>query len=150
DITKTFSFDLVDYLIVNKLEATQLYRQIFIMNVTSELSSSELLDALSNALPQLIGIIITLGSDGLVAWFGPEKRVYTLPAFKTTLRDTTGAGDAFTGYFVASLARNQLKNEKNSGLISVDSESSILPTAEQFLDSLKEAIVAAGLAVSKR
>ncbi|CAG8632694.1 23894_t:CDS:10, partial [Cetraspora pellucida] len=146
DITKIFSFDLVDYLIVNQLEATQLYRQIFAISVTIELSSTELLNALSNEFPQLIGIIITLGSDGLVAWFGPEKRVYTLPAFKTTLCDTTGAGDAFTGYFIASLARNQLKNEQN---ISIDVESFILPTAEQFLDSLKEAIVAAGLAVSK-
>ncbi|CAG8485675.1 21174_t:CDS:2 [Cetraspora pellucida] len=54
------------------------------------------------------------------------------------LCDIAGAGDAF--------ARNQLKNEQN---ISVNAETFILPTAEQFLHSLKEAIVAAGLAVSK-
>ncbi|CAG8609328.1 14692_t:CDS:2 [Dentiscutata erythropus] len=149
DITKIFSFDLIDYLIINKLEATQLYQQVFAINVTIELSPTELLDKLSNAFPLLIGIIITLGSDGLVAWFKPEKRVYTLPAFKTTLCDTTGAGDVFTGYFVAGLTRNQPKNEHNSDLISADTKSPILPTAEQFLDSLKEAIVAAGLAVSK-
>ncbi|WRT69602.1 uncharacterized protein IL334_006591 [Kwoniella shivajii] len=55
-----------------------------------------------------IGIICTLGSKGIL-YFDPStsKEIGHLPAGKliTSLKDTTGAGDCFAGYFVAGLMR---------------------------------------------
>ncbi|CAG8597111.1 17600_t:CDS:2 [Acaulospora morrowiae] len=144
NIMEIFSFDLVDYLILNKLEAKQLHEQILKMNNSTGLdrlypTPEEALKTLSIEFPQLVGIIITLGSEGLIAWYRPMNKLYTLTSFKTTVRDSTGAGDAFTGYFVASIARNQQKYMQESEETS----------AQVFLNALKEATVAAGLAVSK-
>ncbi|CAK5276677.1 unnamed protein product [Mycena citricolor] len=49
-------------------------------------------------------IVCTLGGDGLLARLGEEDPVY-VPAAKLlgSNRDTTGAGDCFTGYLVAGL-----------------------------------------------
>lgn len=96
-----------------------------------------LLKFFSKKFPTMTGIIITLGGKGLMAWYEPEKKMFTLPSFKVNVRDTTGAGDTFTGYFVASIVRNQ-RGQK------------IIPKDGQiFLTALKEATVAAGLAISK-
>ncbi|RIA81529.1 Ribokinase-like protein [Glomus cerebriforme] len=141
DIINVFSFNLVDYLIVNKLEADQLYKQISESD-KKDISVQDLLTSISNEFKQLIGIIITLGSEGLYAWYKPEQKMFYLPAFKTEVLDTTGAGDTFIGYFVSGIVRN-LKHERR-----VDSNV-ILPTSETFLNALKEATVAASLAVGQ-
>ncbi|GBC09057.1 hypothetical protein RclHR1_08590008 [Rhizophagus clarus] len=142
NIVNVFSFNLVDYLIVNKLEAIQLYKQISGFSSEEDVSVQDLLTFISNEFKRLIGIIITLGSEGLCALYKPEQKIFNLPAFKTKVLDTTGAGDTFTGYFVASIVRS-LKQGRNNNF------STILPTAENFLNALKEATVAAGLAVSQ-
>ncbi|GET66437.1 ribokinase [Rhizophagus irregularis DAOM 181602=DAOM 197198] len=100
-----------DYLIVNKLEAVQLYKQISGFSSDEDISIQDLLTFISIKFKH-IGIIVTLGSEGLYAWYRPEQKVFNLPAFKTKVLDTTGA-------------------------------------AEDFLDALKEATVASGLAVSQ-
>lgn len=53
-----------------------------------------------------VSIICTLGAQGIL-YFQPGKPVGHLPAAKLLhpLRDTTGAGDCFAGYFVAGLMR---------------------------------------------
>ncbi|CAB4401061.1 unnamed protein product [Rhizophagus irregularis] len=110
NIINVFSFNLVDYLIVNKLEAVQLYKQISGFSSDEDISIQDLLTFISIKFKH-IGIIVTLGSEGLYAWYRPEQKVFNLPAFKTKVLDTTGA--------------------------------------EDFLDALKEATVASGLAVSQ-
>ena len=49
--------------------------------------------------------VVTLGSSGAV-WFDSEREVFQ-PSFKVRAVDTTGAGDTFTGYFLASFARGE-------------------------------------------
>ncbi|CAB4408317.1 unnamed protein product [Rhizophagus irregularis] len=131
-----------DYLIVNKLEAVQLYKQISGFSSDEDISIQDLLSFISIKFKH-IGIIVTLGSEGLYAWYRPEQKVFNLPAFKTKVLDTTGAGDTFTGYFVSSIVRSLKQRRTNNSF------STILPTAEDFLDALKEATVASGLAVSQ-
>ncbi|CAB4408316.1 unnamed protein product [Rhizophagus irregularis] len=142
NIINVFSFNLVDYLIVNKLEAVQLYKQISGFSSDEDISIQDLLSFISIKFKH-IGIIVTLGSEGLYAWYRPEQKVFNLPAFKTKVLDTTGAGDTFTGYFVSSIVRSLKQRRTNNSF------STILPTAEDFLDALKEATVASGLAVSQ-
>ena len=150
NIINLFPFNLVDYLIVNKLEAVQLYKQISRSSSEGDkkdVSAQDLLTFISNEFKQLIGIIITLGSEGLYAWYKPEQKMFNLPAFKTKVLDTTGAGDTFTGYFISSIVQN-LKYGRSVDS-NVFSSSMIVPTEEIFLNALKEATVAAGLAVSQ-
>lgn len=51
-----------------------------------------------------VGIICTLGAKGILC-YEPGKEVGYLPAAKlqNPVKDTTGAGDCFAGYFVAGL-----------------------------------------------
>lgn len=48
-------------------------------------------------------VIITLGSAGVLIY--DRSHAQMIPAFKTNALDTTGAGDAFNGAFVAALAK---------------------------------------------
>lgn len=51
-----------------------------------------------------VGIICTLGAKGIL-YYEPGKEVGYLPAarLQNPVKDTTGAGDCFAGYFVAGL-----------------------------------------------
>ncbi|KAG6902151.1 hypothetical protein C0995_003625 [Termitomyces sp. Mi166 len=111
-----FPWDKVDWLIVNEGEAEDLYRVLSGHGSTTSLEKSpkEVLLLLS-AQPALVttNIICTLGKDGVIAFvpaFHRTKRDHVpsfihLPAavLKGSVRDTTGAGDCFTGYFVQGL-----------------------------------------------
>jgi ribokinase len=138
----------VDYLIVNELEAVQLYKQISKSSSEDDkkdISVRDLLTFISNEFKQLIGIIITLGSGGLYALYKPKQKMFNLPAFKAKVLDTTGAGVTFIGYFISSIVRN-LKHRRS---VDLNVSAMNLPTEEIFLNALKEATVAAGLAVSQ-
>ncbi|MDT8344181.1 MAG: PfkB family carbohydrate kinase [Thermohalobaculum sp.] len=51
--------------------------------------------------PEGVAMLVTLGARG-ARYQGPEERAET-PAFPVTPVDTTGAGDCFTGFFLAGL-----------------------------------------------
>lgn len=79
----------LDFLILNAIEAEQLE------------------SALGIAIDQLdvADIIITLGGDG-ARWINTQQAIdQCFEAIKVTPVDTTGAGDTFTGYVLASLDR---------------------------------------------
>ena len=113
---REFPWYKVDWLIVNEAEAEGLYLS---MSGTEEkppsMSTRELVTLLS-ALPLLKGtnIVCTLGADGVLAFIPAFHRpiapdevpsfIY-LPAARLQgeIRDSTGAGDCFTGYFVQGL-----------------------------------------------
>jgi ribokinase len=66
-----------------------------------------------------ISIVCTLGAAGvLVVQAGHKGQVVYRPAGKllNPLRDTTGAGDCFTGYFVAGLMRLRESGGEADGL----------------------------------
>jgi len=63
---------------------------------------------LTSSLPHC-AVIITLGDHGVLATYflEEERQSIYLPAFKTAVVETTGAGDTFVGYFLAQLARGE-------------------------------------------
>ena len=63
--------------------------------------------------PQAVSIICTLGEHGIICLESPEKsseqpNIMYLEAeyLERPVKDTTGAGDCFAGYFVAGLMEN--------------------------------------------
>ena len=79
--------DHLDFLILNAIEADQLYRATGLA---------------PEALP-VRDVIVTRGGDG-ATWFGPDGPAH-VAALPVTPVDTTGAGDTFTGYVLAGLDR---------------------------------------------
>ncbi|KAF9345347.1 hypothetical protein BGX26_003251, partial [Mortierella sp. AD094] len=143
-----YPMHLVDYLIINEIEAQELYAYLTAtenggsksISSSSHTTTSECFPVLEKAYGQISGIIITLGGDGLVARFrfneeDEKLKELRMGIVKNNIVNTTGAGDTFTGYFVANLARNEVLNTRFS--------------EEQLKDALHEASHAASLAVGK-
>ncbi|KAJ3055394.1 hypothetical protein HK097_010670 [Rhizophlyctis rosea] len=95
-----------DILILNETEAESLLSQITPIRDTA--NSSPAL-ALLESLPNLRILIVTAGAEGAyvaVNSTSAGSSVAKVPALKgVKVVDTTGAGDTFVGYFVASLAK---------------------------------------------
>ncbi|KAF8068616.1 Ribokinase-like protein [Lyophyllum atratum] len=122
DQIKDFPWSKVDWLVVNEGEAEDLYNALCDPEghhthpkSGAPRSHRELLSILS-AQPAFAttNIICTLGKDGVLAFipsFHRPKTAHEAPSFMHfpaatlhgTIRDTTGAGDCFTGYFVQGL-----------------------------------------------
>ena len=49
-------------------------------------------------------IVLTLGKDGSICYDG--SKFIAQPAFRSTVVDTTGAGDTFTGFFIAGISQS--------------------------------------------
>lgn len=85
----------VDWLILNEGEAYQI-------------SGADTPDAAWQALHRRwpnLRVVLTLGAAGSLLF--TEAETLRQPAFRAEAVDTTGAGDTFTGYFLASLARGE-------------------------------------------
>ncbi|KAG0272475.1 hypothetical protein BGZ95_011788 [Linnemannia exigua] len=147
ELPKQYPLHLVDYLLINEIEAQGLYSYLTApksdadsFTSSSHITASESFPVLEKAYEQISGIIITLGGDGLVARFRIKEEDVKMKEFrmgivKGNVVNTTGAGDTFSGYFVANLVRNQEMNKRFS--------------AEQLQAALVEASHAASLAVGK-
>ncbi|KAI8595257.1 Ribokinase [Dissophora ornata] len=147
ELPKEYPMHLVDYLLINEIEAQGLCSYLTASksdadssSSSSHITASESFPVLERAYPDISGIIITLGGDGLVARFRISEEDEKLKEFrmgivKNNVVNTTGAGDTFAGYFVASLVRNQELGKRF--------------TEGQFKAALEEASHAASLAVSK-
>ncbi|KAF9915343.1 hypothetical protein BX616_006366 [Lobosporangium transversale] len=145
-LPKEYPLHLVDYLLINEIEAQGLHSFLTSGNDADSISSSthitpaQCFPVLEKAYEQISGIIITLGSDGLVARFrineeDEKMKEFRMGVIKGDVVNTTGAGDSFTGYFVANLVRNQVQGKRFS--------------EEQLQAALHEASHAASLAVGK-
>lgn len=97
DDPAALSLDLVDYFIVNELEAAQL------VGLPSDTPYEEILDRLTAKYPQA-AIIMTLGENGVL--FSQNGTRLSHPVFRVEAVDTTAAGDTFCGYFLAAVCRN--------------------------------------------
>ena len=114
---REFPWHKVDWLVVNETEAEGLYLSIMGMEGTPSpsVSTREVLILLSaQPLFKETKIVCTLGADGVLAFIPTFYHLTTsheapsliyLPAAKLRgeIRDSTGAGDCFTGYFVQGL-----------------------------------------------
>ena len=89
DAVTTYPLDKIEMFIVNELEGKAL---------TGESEPNAILEAMQDRYPQA-RTILTLGEKGAV-YFDGEARIEQA-AFKVDAVDATGAGDTFTGYFMA-------------------------------------------------
>lgn len=89
------NFDMLSYLVINEVE---------LIGISGCSEPEEGLVYLKNHYPSL-KIIITLGENGSVLFDGTQE--FWQPAYKVNVVDTTSAGDAFLGYFVAELSKGK-------------------------------------------
>lgn len=123
---KMFSWDKLTWLIVNSGEAAGLCKALDLdVHETDATAAVEvakpLVFRLSSHMPTT-NIVCTLGADGVLAKFcSLDSEPIYLPAAKLqgTTRDTTGAGDCFTGYMVAGLMRLEGREPSREDYISV-------------------------------
>lgn len=94
---------LVDYLVVNEIEAAQLLERTF-----SEEEDVVIADALVEKFPNT-KIILTLGEKGSIYIEGKKRIIQEI--YKTKVVDTTAAGDCFIGYFVAAIMQKKSVEE---------------------------------------
>ena len=85
----------LDYLILNRVEAAQL--------LGGKGEPDPMLEILRRRFPDTL-VVLTIGASGALACQG-DKRFFQ-PAFPVRPVDTTGAGDTFTGYFLAEFCRS--------------------------------------------
>ncbi|KAJ3164202.1 hypothetical protein HDU88_005514 [Geranomyces variabilis] len=129
DFVKSVSMTNVDVLVLNSSEAASIANQLPTTgdsaSTSASSSPSELAGHLLRAVPNLKLVVITLGGDGAVACIRGESSTsasttttsssppasfpvqsFSAPALANCkLVDTTGAGDTFVGFFVASLIK---------------------------------------------
>lgn len=92
DDVKNYPLELVDLLIVNRVEAADL---------SGEQDQEKIISTLMKKFPRS-QFILTLGSQGSI-YFGNGHEQILVSAQKVKAVDTTGAGDTFIGYFLAFL-----------------------------------------------
>ena len=92
---KALPLDLVDLFLVNEVEGYQ---------ITGCQEPEAILQELERQYSRA-AVVLTLG--GLGAWYGDAAGERDQPAFSVRAVDTTGAGDTFTGYFLAALTRGE-------------------------------------------
>lgn len=95
-----YPLELVDLLVLNETEAAQLI---------GEARPQEQLARLNRRYPEA-EILLTLGSQG--SWYRIAGQVLHEPALPVEATDTTGAGDTFLGYFLASLAAGHAPTDR--------------------------------------
>lgn len=92
--------DLVDYFLVNEVEAAALAE-----TVEKRDGNEAILIKLAARFPNA-KIVMTLGEKGSVYWNG--RQVYNQEAMRSDVVDTTAAGDTFTGYFISGIIREEI------------------------------------------
>ena len=93
-VIQTLDFSKLSYIILNEVE---------IRDITGLEQAEPALDQLLQQYPNL-KVMLTLGKDGCVYADSVQRCVQ--PAFEIQAVDTTAAGDAFTGYFIAGIYQN--------------------------------------------
>lgn len=91
DYIKNCNLNKVDTFLMNEVEGFQ---------ITGKQMPEEILDIMKQKYPDA-KVVLTLGQDGAY-YQDKEKRVYQ-PAKVVKAVDTTGAGDTFTGYYIAAM-----------------------------------------------
>lgn len=129
---ENIDLNMLSYLILNEVEAE---------DITGNKAPDDCLDFFKKNYPHL-SVVLTLGAKGSVFLSG-EKRVFQ-PAYKVSVVDTTAAGDTFTGYFVAGIAKNEeigeiLKTSAFAAALTVSKKGAApsIPTLKEVLETIK-------------
>lgn len=96
DVIDNYPADKVFLFILNEIEASQL------INAKQPIDRDEIIPMLKHKLPNS-NFVVTLGEQGAYSHIDGKTDFY--PAFAVQAVDTTGAGDTFCGYFIASLCK---------------------------------------------
>ncbi|MFT4145037.1 MAG: ribokinase [Mobilitalea sp.] len=130
---KTLDFSGVTWLILNETEGLEL---------SGESQSEKIIEKLSSKYPEL-KIILTLGEKGAI--YKDKDTEYTQPIFPAKVKDTTAAGDTFSGYFISAVAegievQSALKMAAMASSITVSREgaSISIPTRDEVVSRLQE------------
>ncbi|WP_022953051.1 ribokinase [Leucothrix mucor] len=134
DEIKALPLDLVDYLIVNEIEAEQLADTEGLTRDQPE----ALLKHLHQHYPKM-KLVLTLGSRGVM--YKDATQMVFVPAQKVEVVDTTAAGDTFIGYFIQQIitghdVKTALEVATQASAITVQSlgASASIPTLQQLID----------------
>lgn len=94
---QVFQCDLskIKLFILNEVEGTQL---------TGEMQEENILEVMGNRYPNA-AVVLTLGGKGSI-YYKDNMKIHQ-DVYKTEVQDTTGAGDTFTGFFVADYLKNE-------------------------------------------
>lgn len=135
-----FPWSNLDWLIVNQGEATALCEILTEESILKDTPISEIIAKLCNApaFYRSTNIICTLGAKGVFAHTPHGTIVVPAASLRGPVIDTTGAGDCFTGFFVAGLMEHSA--DKVSTTLSLPELGSILRTS----------VEAAGICVQRR
>lgn len=88
-------FHKITYLILNEIEGRE---------VSGRTHPEEILSYFRQTYPEL-RVMLTLGGKGCV--YMDRQTTHYQPVFETDVADTTAAGDTFTGYFIAGIAKGE-------------------------------------------
>lgn len=113
--------DAVWLLFVNEVEGLQ---------ITGEREPDKIIDRLERLHPGA-NVVLTLGAEGSRARFGSQR--VTQAAIAADARDTTAAGDTFTGFFLAEYLRG---NDLARSMLVAATASSIAVTREGAVPSI--------------
>ena len=134
DEIKALPLDLVDYLIVNEIEAEQLADTDGLTRDQPE----ALLEHLHHHYPKM-KLVLTLGARGVM--YKDATQMVFVPAQKVEVVDTTAAGDTFIGYFIQQIitghdVKTALEVATQASAITVQSlgASASIPTLQQLID----------------
>lgn len=133
ELLDSFPFHLVSYLLINEVEGHEL---------TGKNTPREILAALAEKYPN-VTVILTLGSRGVV--FYDADHIYYHGTYDVPVVDTTAAGDTFTGFFLACLAKGLPVPEclakasvASSLAVSRSGASTSIPTMDEVSNMLTE------------
>ena len=120
-----------DYLIFNEVEGKML----------AHFKEPDLiLKTLHNRYPNTV-LILTLGADGVMAQ--ADNVTYEIPSHKVQVVDTTAAGDAFSGYFLAGIQKGlsvidalEMANAAGALTVTKAGASSSIPALPEVLDAV--------------
>ena len=128
-----YPLDAVDLLLVNEVEGAEL---------TGSFIPNQILKTLHQVHPQM-SILLTLGAEGAVFMKSDGSR-YSVPSVPCMVRDTTAAGDTFTGYFLTEYLSNDdipaaltFAATASSIAVSRDGAADSIPVRSEVIEQLR-------------